>query len=39
MCGARWAFQDLPFDPRRAMVVRMVDIQQSFGSKVEPRGA
>ena len=27
---ARWGFQDLPFDPRRAMMVRMVDLQQSF---------
>jgi GNAT superfamily N-acetyltransferase len=35
---ARWGFQDLPFDPRRAMVVRMVDIQQSFASEIEPRG-
>jgi GNAT superfamily N-acetyltransferase len=35
---ARWGFQDLLFDPRRAMVVRMVDIQQSFASEIEPRG-
>jgi len=28
---ARWGFQDLPFDPRRAMMVRMVDLQKSFG--------
>jgi GNAT superfamily N-acetyltransferase len=27
---ARWGFQDLPFDPRRAMMVRMVDLRQSF---------
>jgi hypothetical protein len=27
---ARWGFQDLPFDPRRAMIVRMVDRQESF---------
>jgi predicted N-acetyltransferase YhbS len=27
---ARWGFQDLPFDPRRAMMVRMVDLQLSF---------
>ena len=27
---ARWGFQDLPFDPRRAMFVRMVDLRQSF---------
>jgi len=29
---ARWGFQDLPFDPRRAMMVRMADVLQSFGS-------
>lgn len=27
---ARWGFQDLPFDPRRAMFVRMVDLRRSF---------
>jgi predicted N-acetyltransferase YhbS len=27
---ARWGFQDLPFDPRRAMLVRMVDLRRSF---------
>ena len=27
----RWGFQDLPFDPRRAMFVRTVDLQKSFG--------
>jgi predicted N-acetyltransferase YhbS len=27
---ARWGFQDLPFDPRRAMMARMVDLRQSF---------
>lgn len=27
---ARWGFQDLPFDPRRAMMVRTVDLQQMF---------
>jgi GNAT superfamily N-acetyltransferase len=27
---ARWGFQDLPFDPRRAMFVRMVDVQKSM---------
>jgi predicted N-acetyltransferase YhbS len=27
----RWGFQDLPFDPRRAMFVRMVDLRKSFG--------
>jgi GNAT superfamily N-acetyltransferase len=25
----RWGFQDLPFDPRRAMVVRMVDLERN----------
>jgi GNAT superfamily N-acetyltransferase len=28
---ARWGFQDLPFDPRRAMMVRMDDLDRSFG--------
>jgi GNAT superfamily N-acetyltransferase len=27
---ARWGFQDLPFDPRRAMLVRMVDLRANF---------
>ncbi len=35
---ARWGFQDLPFDPRRAMLVRMIDLQRVFGSEIEPRG-
>jgi GNAT superfamily N-acetyltransferase len=26
---ARWGFADLPFDPRRAMIVRMVDLERS----------
>ena len=26
---AKWGFQDLPFDPRRAMIVRMVDLETS----------
>jgi GNAT superfamily N-acetyltransferase len=26
----RWGFQDLPFDPRRAMIVRMSDLRRSF---------
>lgn len=26
-----WGFRDLPFDPRRAMMARMVDIRLSFG--------
>jgi GNAT superfamily N-acetyltransferase len=33
---ARWGFQDLPFDPRRAMMVRREDLQRSFGSEIEP---
>ena len=28
----RWGFQDLPFDPRRAMIVRMADLRASFGA-------
>jgi GNAT superfamily N-acetyltransferase len=28
---ARWGFQDLPYDPRRAMFVRMVDLRESLG--------
>jgi len=28
---ARWGFADLPFDPRRAMIVRMIDLARSFG--------
>ena len=28
---ARWGFQDLPFDPKRAMIVRMVDLKRHFG--------
>jgi hypothetical protein len=27
---ARFGFQDLPFDPRRAMFVCMVDLRKSF---------
>jgi hypothetical protein len=30
-----WGFQDLPFDPRRAMMVRMIDLQRYFGGKSE----
>lgn len=26
---AKWGFQDLPFDPRRAMLVRMVDLRKN----------
>lgn len=25
----RWGFQELPFDPRRAMIVRMIDLERS----------
>ena len=28
---ARWGFQDLPFDPRRAMIVRLADLKLQFG--------
>jgi GNAT superfamily N-acetyltransferase len=28
----RWDFIDLPFDPRRAMIVRMVDVERTFRS-------
>jgi GNAT superfamily N-acetyltransferase len=36
---ARWGFQDLPFDPRRAMLVRMIDLERVFGSDfIEPSG-
>ena len=28
----RWGFQELPFDPRRAMIVRMVDLRESFAN-------
>ncbi|CAN3990453.1 hypothetical protein MCBRY_001273 [Methylocystis bryophila] len=27
---ARWGFQDLPFDPRRAMMVRRIDLERAF---------
>jgi GNAT superfamily N-acetyltransferase len=27
----RWGFQDLPFDPHRAMLVRMVDLREVIG--------
>lgn len=26
---AKWGFQDLPFDPRRAMIVRMIDLKKN----------
>jgi hypothetical protein len=36
---ARWGFQGLPFDPRRAMLVRMIDLQRIFESDIElPHG-
>jgi GNAT superfamily N-acetyltransferase len=25
----RWGFEDLPFDPRRAMIVRIIDLEQA----------
>jgi hypothetical protein len=25
----RWGFEDLPFDPRRAMIMRMIDLERS----------
>jgi predicted N-acetyltransferase YhbS len=31
---SRWGFQELPFDPRRAMIVRMVDLSECFGSAI-----
>ena len=34
---ARWGFQDLPFDPRRAMMVRMVDLRRSFERELTDR--
>lgn len=30
---AKWGFQDLPFDPRRAMIVRMADLRLQFGEE------
>jgi len=36
---ARWGFEDLPFDPRRAMLVPMVDLESVFGSDlIVPQG-
>ena len=35
----RWGFQELPFDPHRAMLVRMVDLQRSFANAASPAGA
>jgi GNAT superfamily N-acetyltransferase len=34
---ARWGFQDLPFDPRRAMMVRIVDLRRSFERELTDR--
>jgi hypothetical protein len=25
----RWGFEDVPFDPRRSMIVRMADLEKS----------
>ena len=25
----RWGFEDVPFDPRRSMIIRMVDLEKS----------
>jgi hypothetical protein len=25
----RWGFEDLPFDPSRSMIVRMIDLERS----------
>ncbi|MBI5013244.1 MAG: GNAT family N-acetyltransferase [Methylocystis sp.] len=30
---ARWGFKELPFDPRRAMIVRMADLRANFSDK------
>ena len=30
---ANWGFQELPFDPRCAMMVRMMDLRRSFGDQ------
>jgi GNAT superfamily N-acetyltransferase len=27
---SKWGFRNLPFDPRRAMIVRMIDLERSF---------
>jgi hypothetical protein len=26
---ARWGFENLPFDPQRAMIVRMIDLERN----------
>jgi GNAT superfamily N-acetyltransferase len=33
---ARRGFQDLPFDPRRAMIVRMIDLRENFDALLRP---
>jgi len=30
---SKWGFAEMPFDPRRAMMVRMADLQRSFGAE------
>jgi predicted N-acetyltransferase YhbS len=35
---ARWGFKDLPFDPRRAMIVRMADLRRAFMSEAAHGG-
>jgi hypothetical protein len=32
---AKWGLQDQPFDPRRAMMVRMVDLRKSFAGETK----
>jgi GNAT superfamily N-acetyltransferase len=36
---ARRGFQDLPFDPRRAMIVRMIDLRENFDALLRPSDA
>jgi GNAT superfamily N-acetyltransferase len=33
---AKGGFQDLPFDPRHAMMVRMIDVRPSFAASENP---
>jgi GNAT superfamily N-acetyltransferase len=35
---AKWGFQDLPFDPRRAMMVRTIDLRRAFANETEGDG-
>ncbi|HEY8064871.1 MAG TPA: hypothetical protein VIF40_09075 [Methylosinus sp.] len=30
---ARWGFCELPYDPRRAMIIRMADLRLSFAER------